>query len=135
MQRLFVPFLVLTVACGGEPPAPVEAPPAEEPAPEPAKEESAATTEHVGVSVTSIKKGTVEDVHTMQVDASGLSLGSADDFSTLTGTLAVDTTSWSSPIQVRDQRVKDLLLMASDHPRATFAVSSVSGVGALDVGA
>jgi polyisoprenoid-binding protein YceI len=113
--------------------APDAAPPAEEPTE--AVEEPASPALEGTVTVTTTKKETIQDEHTMSVSGGELSLGTAGDFDSLTGYIDVDLASWSSPIDIRDQRVRSMFFLVDEYPTARFDVAELTGVGALDVGA
>lgn len=137
---ILVPALTLAAlaGCGGaeapsEPTAPApEAPEkAEAEAPAPAKEIVPTGT----ITVTTLKKGTVEDAHTMKVSTEALSWGTPGDLSTLSGALTIHTDTWDSPIDLRDERVQSMFFQAAAHPTATFDVDKVEGLGTLEAGA
>jgi hypothetical protein len=128
-------LISLLAACGGA----ADPAPAPEPVPEAAPAPVAAPPPVASasgrVSVTTIKKETVEDVHTLDVEVSTLKVGTAWDPSTITGSLTVRADTWASPIALRDTRVKELFFDAAAHPTVTLEVTSVEGFGPLAPGA
>lgn len=136
---------VLLGACSTEsPPAEepaTEEPPAEEAAPSKAKAKAEPRTDadvpndegeldipDDALVITTVKKGTVENRHTMTVSAEGLEFGTPGDLSTLGGALLIDTSSWSSPIEPRDVRVRQMFFQAEAHPTARFEIEAVEGL-------
>lgn len=147
-------FLAGLMACGstvtepdGTEPAVSTVPPADvlntqptdEPPDAPAKPEStdeaAAEAPANLVSVTTLKNGSIEDIHTMVVDASKLVMKTPGDVDTLGGIMAIQLNSWTSPITVRDERVKEMFFKVADNPAAAFQLQGVSGIGTLEDGA
>jgi len=126
-------ILVAFLAACGSTPEPAATP---EPAPEPAPVETKAPeAKPIGqAQVTTIKKETVQDQHTMDV-MSNLALADASDISTLTGSVDIMTNSWTSPIDVRDQRVRLLFFDSAANPKATFNITQVKDLAKVDPGA
>jgi nucleoid-associated protein YgaU len=115
--------------------APAEAAPAEAAPAEAAPAPEAAAVAADAVTVVTVKKGTIEDTHTMAVDASTLTVATPWDPSTLGGSLTIRTDSWDSPIDLRDGRVKELFFKTAEQATATLEVSAVEGFGPLEPGA
>lgn len=121
--------------------------PAEQPAvQEPAEAPAGKSTEPVeppppvdleapGVVITSTKKETVTDQHHMDFASIDLALADASNPGTLSGSVALDLASWDSPIEIRDERIRDVFFKVAEFPQGTFTVTGAEGFGATEVGA
>jgi len=112
-------------------PETIEPPALTEKAQEPTQE--AATKSEV--RIVSLKNGSIEDTHTLGFESVGLYLGLPDNPASLGGEVRVNLASWSSPIALRDDRVKKVFFKTPDFSAGIFYVDGVSGFGPTEVGA